>query len=206
MTERQPRFARSHPSPTLGARRPDAARRRLLALLGLGVLMPPEVSRAALAGRHLAPTPPDAEGPFFLPGAPARTSLREAGAGGTPLLVRGRVLSTRGEALAGARLDFWHTDAAGAYDHRGFRFRGHQYTDSEGRYRLETIVPGAYPGRTRHIHVKLAVPRHRPLTTQLYFPGEARNRDDFLFKPALLLALTDTAPEALARFDFVLAG
>ncbi len=57
--------------------------------------------------------------------------------------------------LANALLDFWQCDDAGVYDTRGFKLRGNQFTDAEGRYRLDTIVPGLYPGRTRHIHVKL---------------------------------------------------
>ena len=43
-------------------------------------------------------------------------------------------------------------------------------------WRLDTIVPAEYPGRARHIHVKVQAPRRRLLTTQLYFPGEPGNR------------------------------
>jgi protocatechuate 3,4-dioxygenase beta subunit len=83
--------------------------------------------------------------------------------------------------------------------------RGHQLTDAEGRYRLETVLPGVYPGRTRHIHVKAQAPNRPPLTTQLYFPGEAGNARDGIFDPALLVALADAADGAsAARFDFVL--
>ncbi|MGH3322486.1 MAG: hypothetical protein ACRDN9_20380, partial [Streptosporangiaceae bacterium] len=46
-----------------------------------------------------------------------------------------------------------------------------------------TIVPGLYPGRTRHVHVKAQAPYEPILTTQLYFPGEPRNRTDPLFNP-----------------------
>ena len=62
-------------------------------------------------------------------------------------------------------------------------------------------MPGLYPGRTRHIHVKAQAPNGRPLTTQLYFPGEAVNARDGIFDPALVVALADGAA---ARFDFVL--
>ncbi len=47
-----------------------------------------------------------------------------------------------------------------------------QFADASGRFSLETIVPGAYGGRTRHIHVKVQAPDSPVLTTQLYFPGE----------------------------------
>ena len=107
---------------------------------------------------------------------------------------------------ARALLDVWQADADGAYDNRGFRLRGHLFADADGRYRLETIVPGCYPGRTRHIHVKLQPPGGRVLTTQLYFPDEAANRRDGLFEPALLVALRRDAGAAQAAFDFVLPG
>ena len=70
-------------------------------------------------------------------------------------------------AVARALLDVWHADDRGGYDTAGFRLRGHQFTDGSGRFELETIVPGLYPGRTRHIHVKVQAPNGPILTTQL---------------------------------------
>jgi protocatechuate 3,4-dioxygenase beta subunit len=113
------------------------------------------------------------------------------------------VLSTQCLRVANALLDFWHADDDGAYDVAGFRLRGHQLTDGDGRYRLETIVPGLYPGRTRHFHVKLQAPHGMILTTQLYFPGEPRNARDFLFDRELLMAIDDRGGRKVARFDFV---
>ena len=73
------------------------------------------------------------------------------------------------------------------YDNEGYTFRGHQFADDEGRFTLETIVPGIYPGRTRHIHVRVQAPDQPILTTQLYFPGESGNQGDGIFDPALLV-------------------
>lgn len=174
--------------------------RHLIAALIAPALLP--AGKQALAA--LAPTPADAEGPFYKPGAPERASLIEAGMSGTDLIISGRVLAADGKPLAGAKLDFWHTDAHGNYDNRGFRLRGYQRTDANGRYRLETIVPGAYPGRTRHVHVKVEAPGRRPLTTQLYFPDEPRNRTDSLYNTALAMEVRDRAGGKEARFDFVL--
>ncbi len=131
---------------------------------------------------------------------------------GTDLELTGRVLTTKGAPLANTLLDFWHCDADGVYDTRGYRLRGHQFTDEQGRFRLTTIVPGRYPGRTRHIHVKVqpagtdtpASPRQLNLTTQLYFPGEKGNRDDEHFDASLLMAIDADGGRQLARFDFVL--
>jgi protocatechuate 3,4-dioxygenase beta subunit len=123
---------------------------------------------------------------------------------GAHLHLTGYVLSPRCQPLAHVLLDFWQADAQGQYDNQGYRCRGHQFTDEMGRYRLETIVPGLYPGRTRHIHVKVQAPNRPILTTQLYFPGEPRNARDRIFNPALLMPSLDTANGKAAQFNFVL--
>ena len=116
------------------------------------------------------------------------------------LLVTGTVLSAQCKPVPNALLDFWHSDEQGAYDNRGFRYRGHQYADAQGRFRLETIVPAQYPGRTRHIHVRVQAPGKRILTTQLYFPGDPANRRDGLYRPELEMKKLKGEE---ASFDFV---
>ena len=116
---------------------------------------------------------------------------------------RGRCCSTTCTPVAQALLDFWQADDAGAYDNSGFRLRGHQFTDANGRFTLETVVPGLYPGRTRHIHVKVQRANGSILTTQLYFPGEARNASDGIYSAALLMTVTDGANGREATFNFV---
>ena len=111
--------------------------------------------------------------------------------------------SARLQTARGALLDFWQADAKGQYDNSGFRLRGHQFTDADGRYRLRSVVPGVYPGRTRHIHVKVQPAGGRVLTTQLYFPGESKNRSDGLFRKALLVRTAKNAGWLAGRFDFV---
>lgn len=78
----------------------------------------------------------------------------------------------------------------GVYDNEGYRFRGWQRTNAQGRYRLPTVVPGPYPARTEHIHVKVTPPGGSTLTTQLYFPNSDTNEGDGIFSPALVLKLT----------------
>ena len=151
------------------------------------------------------PTPSQTEGPYFTSNSPQRSSLLEPGLAGTLLTVAGRVLSTSCQPITQAKLDFWQADNAGAYDNAGYRLRGHQFTDPEGRFSLQTIVPGLYPGRTRHIHVKVQAPNGRLLTTQLYFPGEARNASDGIYDSELLLTIQDAASRKSGAFDFVLA-
>jgi protocatechuate 3,4-dioxygenase beta subunit len=88
------------------------------------------------------PTPSQTAGPFYTPNSPERTSLLELDTVGTPMMLTGQVVSTRCTPIAGALVDFWHTNAEGEYDNSGYTFRGHQFTNEEGRYHLETILPG----------------------------------------------------------------
>lgn len=164
----------------------------------------------------LAPTPPcgddddleatlpQTEGPFYTPDTPERRSLLEPGMAGTRLVVTGSVYDTACQPVPGALLDFWQCDDAGHYDNDGYRLRGHQFADEDGRFELETIVPGLYPGRTRHIHVKAQAPHQPVLTTQLYFPGEPANEWDRIFNPALLMDMEDGEEGKLGFFTFVL--
>lgn len=143
------------------------------------------------------------EGPYFKPSSPERAELLEAGIAGQPIELVGMVLSRACKPIAGALLDFWQADDKGQYDNSGFHLRGHQFSDSEGRYRLRSIVPGLYPGRTRHIHVKVQPATGRVLTTQLYFPGEPQNRSDGLFRRELLVRTAKNEGWLAGRFDFV---
>jgi protocatechuate 3,4-dioxygenase beta subunit len=184
-------------------------------LLELGLAVPPAALLVA-ADPVLAATPScddgdeptveQTEGPYFTPRSPRRRSILPAGAPGTRLTLTGRVLTTRCRPVPRALLDFWQADARGEYDNEGYRFRGNQLTDARGRYVLETVVPGLYPGRTRHIHVRVQPPAGPLLTTQLYFPRERANAGDPIFDPSLVVRgwRVDGARRR-ARFDFVVA-
>ena len=169
-------------------------------ILGVALLLPPLFHPLrGLAQSCGVITPRQTEGPFFTPNSPKRTSLLE-GTEKTRFFVTGTVLSAQCKPVANALLDFWHSDEAGAYDNKGFRYRGHQHADAQGRFRLETIVPAEYPGRTRHIHVKVQAPGKRILTTQLYFPGDPGNKRDAIYRAELEMK---KAKEGEASFDFV---
>ena len=188
-------------------------RRFLVGLIALCVL-PRWRSAARAQSQSKPPTPecPDDDdvtprqtaGPFYTPDSPQRTSLLEPGIKGTPILVTGTVLTTDCKPVANALLDFWQADDDGEYDNVGFKLRGHQFTDEHGRYQLETIVPGMYPGRTRHIHVRVQPANQRVMTTQLYFPGEPANDRDGIFDPALLMDVKDRGDAKEGTFTFVL--
>jgi protocatechuate 3,4-dioxygenase beta subunit len=151
------------------------------------------------------PTIRQIEGPYFKPSSPERSDFAEPNTKGRLAELSGQVLTRACRPVARALVDVWHADEAGEYDNRGFRYRGHLFTDAEGRYRFRTIMPGLYPGRTRHYHVKVQAPDRPVLTTQLYFPAdEAANRRDGLFRPALLMRVAEAGDGLAARFDFVL--
>jgi protocatechuate 3,4-dioxygenase beta subunit len=150
------------------------------------------------------PTPRQTEGPYFTPNSPERASLIETGMTGDRIALVGFVLDRRCRPVPGALLDLWHCDADGRYDNVGYRLRGHQFCDAEGRFVFETIVPGRYPSRTRHFHIKVQAPGQDILTTQLYFPGEPGNERDWIFDEALLLDLKQDAATRLGRYDFIL--
>jgi protocatechuate 3,4-dioxygenase beta subunit len=115
------------------------------------------------------------------------------------------VLATDCRPVDRALIDFWQADDAGEYDNQGYRLRGHQFSDARGAWRLETVVPGIYTGRTRHIHVKAQAQGGPVLTTQLYFPGEPGNDRDGIFQPELLLTdVRDAGGVRRASFTFVL--
>jgi protocatechuate 3,4-dioxygenase beta subunit len=134
-------------------------------------------------------TQPQTEGPYYTPNTTERNSLLEEGMEGTRLILVGYVLDQNCQPLPNAWLDFWQADANGEYDNAGYRLRGHQFTDAQGRYYLETILPGLYSSRPiEHIHVKVRPEGGEQVTSQLYFPEQPiegltvtlEERDDYL--------------------------
>jgi len=186
-------------------------RRKILkASAGLLLAGPVFSQRQALAQTPAcddSPTPRQIEGPYYTPQTPRRSNLID-GLSGEVLVLEGRVISTSCQPIANAIVDLWSCDSKGEYDNTGFKLRGHQMTDSQGRFRFQTLMPGSYGNssfrRTPHLHVKVQAAASPLLTTQLYFPDEPLNQRDSFFNPALLVKLQQSGQEAkLASFDFV---
>ena len=153
------------------------------------------------------------EGPFYKYGSELRSDFVEEKTLGVPFTLKGHVFDRECHMIKGAWIDFWHADGKGIYDNAGYRLRGHQFTDENGIYILHTVIPGAYFGRTNHIHVKLSKSEELSLTeapgsivtTQIYFPGAERNQKDGLFNPTMVVKMTrDSSGELLAFFNFKL--
>src|SRR5262249_14275946 len=93
------------------------------------------------------PTVRQTEGPYFKPSSPLRADLIEPGSAARRVELSGQVLTRSCRPVAQALVDLWHADERGEYDNAGFRYRGHLFTDTEGRYRLRTILPALNTGR-----------------------------------------------------------
>jgi protocatechuate 3,4-dioxygenase beta subunit len=150
-------------------------------------------------------TPAMTEGPYYKANTPERKSLFESGMPGTKLVLTGFVLTTECKPVANAWLDFWQADSLGAYDNSGYRLRGHQFTDALGRYQLDTVVPGLYPGRTEHIHFKVRAPNGPIVTSQLFFPDVPANKSDSIFDQKLVLNIHKTNDVLNATYNFVVS-
>lgn len=162
----------------------------------------PSVSSIKCPDRFVAE---QTEGPYYKIGSPKRTVLRESDIAGNPVSIEGYVFSKNCKPIAGVWIDFWQADGNGNYDNEGYKFRGHQFTDENGKYHVETVMPGEYPGRTPHIHVKLqANEKGRIFTTQLYFPEGSSNSADAIFDSFMLVAIKESDGEILARYNFKL--
>lgn len=193
----------------------------------------------AVAAPACVARPEMTEGPYFVDVRLNRSDIRsDSNTGvvkeGAPLLLTFRVSEIGANActpLAGALVDVWHCDAAGAYSgvsDRSFDttgedwLRGHQVTDEGGTAAFRSIYPGWYPGRTVHIHFKVRTApdaaQGREFTSQLFFEDalsdvvlaqgpynvtgpRTRNTDDRIFDDLLLLDVTQTDGGYAATFE-----
>lgn len=154
--------------------------------------------------KKLAPTPAIEEGPYYKEGSPARRNLIDPDMPGTRLFLEGHVRDTNGKPIANAWIDFWQADSTGQYDNVGYKLRGHQYTEKDGKYRLDTIVPAGYESRAPHLHVKIRPKEDSPVfTTQLFFAGNELNATDFLYDELAALETRRTRDGLKAQFDFI---
>lgn len=142
------------------------------------------------------------EGPYYTANPPQNATLRTAGVAGTPLTLTGYVVSKSCQPIANARLDFWQADGNGNYDNSGYTLRGWQLTDANGAYKLETVIPGLYPGRTEHIHFKVTV-NGQTYTSQLFFPGVSQNEADSIYSSQMLVKLNTATSPVTGTFTFV---
>lgn len=174
-------------------------RRKVLGMAvasGLTLLTAPLRSIAQQVTRR---TPAQILGPYYPVIKPTEqdTDLtmiagRTGRAQGQVIYVAGRVINRHGQPVSGAQMEIWQANSHGRYTHQSDQhdapldpnFEGYAQlvTDAEGRYRIKTIKPAAYPDdsgtlRAPHIHFQVTGRVNR-LVTQLYFSGDPLNDKD----------------------------
>ena len=138
-------------------------------------------------------------------GAPLKASLAEPGMPGTPLTLSGTIAGLTCGRIKGAKVEIWQADAKGVYDMAGFRLRGHVMTDADGKYRVETIVPGNAADRARHIGIHVSVPGKTEFWTEAFFADDPKNATDRRFKKELAMKMVQAPKGRQAGiFDVVL--
>lgn len=208
--------------------RPLLLSRRSVVIGAGALIVGPGLARAALI-----PTPEQTPGPFYPRIKPIDSDVdltfmkgAKGTAQGDVIELTGRVLSAKGP-VPNAVVEIWQADANGRYHHvddelpnqRDPNFQGYGAvkTDAQGNYRFRTIKPRWYEigpdaRRTPHIHVQVMLGDRAALSTQMYFPGETMNADDFIFQDlgsaeaqAAATARAEASNASKLTFDIVLA-
>lgn len=175
-------------------------------------------------------------GPFHVAGAPelpmgADISLDKVG---ESCLFHGRVLSTDGTPVEGARIDVWSDNADGFYDVQQpdiqpkWNNRGIFVTGADGAYRFRGIKPvsypvpvdgpagemltgmGRHPFRPAHTHMIVTAPGYQKLVTHIFVGDDPYIESDAVFGvKETLMAPFDRAEGGetawVCPFDIVLA-
>jgi protocatechuate 3,4-dioxygenase beta subunit len=120
------------------------------------------------------PTSSDAQGPYYISGAPFVNPISGPEEPGPRIVLSGRITDSECNGVTEGVVDIWQTDAQGLYPtpEEGFRLRGKVAADSDGNYSFETVLPGLYEGRPRHVHAKVSGAGFETLTTQIYFAND----------------------------------
>jgi catechol 1,2-dioxygenase len=159
-------------------------------------------------------------GPFHVPDVPelAMGSNICLDGKGEPMLVKGRILDTDGNPIAGAKIDVWQTNDDGFYDvqQKGiqpdFNLRGVFRTGEDGAYHFWGAKPkfypipddgpvgkmlgnlGRHPYRPAHLHYILEAEGYETLVTHIFDPDDAYIHSDAVF---------GVKESLLAKFDLI---
>ena len=175
-------------------KRPFKTNRRhfLKTLLNLSALSILPIELNAFQNIEECITSSDIEGPFYIPNSPNISIL-------TPPEINSNLLFITGTVYANdcitpiplATIDIWHANqgefdaATNSYLNSSYEdqlYRAKIYTDNNGNYAYQTILPGKYLNgnsyRPSHIHYKSSYLEKNELTTQLYFEGDTSIESD----------------------------
>jgi catechol 1,2-dioxygenase len=175
--------------------------------LGLETFLDLRTDRAERKAGIEGGTPRTIEGPLYVAGAPLSKGEARLDGGseeGEVLFMDGQVRDVNERAVAGAVVDVWHANPLGGYSffdpsQPKYNLRRRIETDTEGRYRLRSVLPAGYAcppqgptqklldqlgrhgRRPAHIHFFVTAPGYRKLTTQINIDGDEYLHDDFAF-------------------------
>jgi len=193
--------------------RSQNSRRRFLvqAISGSGVGL--WMARTAW-GNFIPPTAAQTKGPFYpIPEIEkqkyfdadlTRLDAKSPVADGEQIAVRGVVLDMDEKPLDQVIVEVWQACETGRYNHPqdrndrpmdpNFQYWARMVTGPDGTFSIRTILPGKYPGRTPHLHYRIAAPNRSELVTQMYFEANQElNRKDGIYmdlKPEQRAAVT----------------
>lgn len=123
---------------------------------------------------------------------------------GEPLVVRGTVVDTAGQPVAGAEVDVWHASPVGFYENQdpgqaAMNLRGKFVTDADGQFWFRTVkmvgypIPtdgvvgrllkaqGRHPYRPAHLHALIFKPGFKTLISQVFDPTDPNLESDVQF-------------------------
>ncbi|QJR15455.1 intradiol ring-cleavage dioxygenase [Usitatibacter palustris] len=203
-------------------------RRRVLKALGIAAAWPLVAAPAVAAETYRPATPKLTAGPQYPKIFPTdsdwdmtRVAGRDNPATGVVTDITGTVMNRKSQPQAGLRLEFWQSDADGIYLNTGAtggdaNFQGFAAvtTDADGRYKLRTIKPVPYPGRTAHIHFLVKDDGKEVLASEMFVYGMPGNDGDGLYRSLganaelVTVKLTDAPKDSGAKlrgtFDIVI--
>ena len=182
-------------------------------LVGSTVLLP-----TLVLGQDCNLTSDDILGPYFIEGAPIRTVIAHADEPGQRLFVSGRILQNDCETpISGAMLEIWHANDAGCYsinldcntgnpEDDEYNLRGKMFSNANGQYAFETILPGNYASRPLHIHIKITTPDGEVLVSQIYFDNDPLCESDPWCQDAeeRILSLNEDSSGLHGQLDIVM--
>jgi len=167
------------------------------------------------------------EGPYYITNTAQLSGgdLNATGLPGEPIKITGFVYEGTDalSPIANAKVEIWHADSDGnyrpnsngdasQYDAGELALRGYVLTDPSGRYEFTSIYPGYYPGRTRHIHVRVSADGFGGVATQIIVPpktgdGVTPETDGIAqsLPEANFVTFADEAGVGVGSFDFHIA-
>jgi catechol 1,2-dioxygenase len=121
----------------------------------------------------------DILGPFYRPNAPIRDDLTYPGLKGTKIQLKGKLFQSDCKTpVKKAIIEIWHCNTKGEYDNDSklFLHRARGYSNDDGEYQFQTILPGKYLNgrlyRPSHIHFRITSASTNELVSQVYFKGD----------------------------------